>query len=72
MQNYLTLTDQQKNIWNTEMFFPNSSVNHIGGYINIEQKIDSEMYSIRTVLEVTLFKGIMALFNIYLITNTSL
>lgn len=43
MQNYLILTDQQKNIWNTEMFFPNSSVNHIGGYINIEQKIDSEI-----------------------------
>lgn len=34
------LTNPQKNIWDTELFFSNSSLNNIGGYVFIEEKID--------------------------------
>lgn len=40
MNTLFNLTAQQKNIWNTQMFYSNSSINNIGGYVNIEQKVD--------------------------------
>lgn len=43
MENTLNLTNQQKNIWNTEMFYSNTSVNNICGYIYIKEKVDFEL-----------------------------
>ncbi len=40
MDTLFDLTAQQKNIWNTEMFYTNTGVNNICGYININQKVD--------------------------------
>ena len=40
MNTLFKLTAQQKNIWNTQMFYSNSSINNIGGYVNIEQEVD--------------------------------
>ena len=35
------LTNPQKNIWDTELFFSNSNLNNICGCIFIEDKIDT-------------------------------
>ncbi len=35
-----SLTNPQKNIWDTELFFSNSNLNNIGGYVFIEEKLD--------------------------------
>ncbi len=43
MNSLLPLTEQQKNIWNTEMFYSGSSVNNICGYIYIDQEVDFEL-----------------------------
>ncbi len=43
MENLLPLTEQQKNIWNTEMFYSGSSVNNICGYIYIDQNVDFDL-----------------------------
>ena len=40
MDNVLDLTVQQKNIWNTEMYFPHTDMYNIGGYILINEKVD--------------------------------
>lgn len=37
------LTNPQKNIWDTEMFFSNSNLNNIGGYVYIEEIVDFEL-----------------------------
>ena len=34
------LTNSQKNIWDTEMFFNNSNLNNVGGYVFIEEKVN--------------------------------
>ena len=43
MKKLLPLTEQQKNIWNTEMFYSGTAINNIGGYVFIEEKIDFEL-----------------------------
>lgn len=44
MKNLLDLTVQQKNIWNTEMFYPNTDMYNIGGYIYLnDEKPDFEL-----------------------------
>lgn len=43
MDNLLPLTEQQKNIWNTEKFYSGSSVNNICGYIYIDQTVDFDL-----------------------------
>lgn len=40
MNDLLDLTVQQKNIWNTEMFYPHTDMYNIGGYIYIKEKVD--------------------------------
>ena len=37
-----SLTNPQKNIYDTEIFFRNSSLNNIGGYVFINEKIEVE------------------------------
>ena len=34
------LTSSQKNIWDTELFFSNSNLNNIGGYVLIKDKVN--------------------------------
>ena len=34
------LTNSQQNIWDTELFFSNSNLNNIGGYVFIEEKVN--------------------------------
>ena len=36
----LSLTNSQKNIWDTELYFSNSNLNNIGGYVFIEEDVD--------------------------------
>ena len=43
MKNLLPLTEQQKNIWNTEMFYSGSAINNIGGYVYIDEKVDFKL-----------------------------
>ena len=43
MKNLLPLTEQQKNIWNTEMFYSGSAINNVGGYLCIEEKVDFKL-----------------------------
>ena len=43
MKELLPLTEQQKNIWNTEMFYSNTGINNVGGYLCIEQKVDFKL-----------------------------
>ena len=38
--NTYELTEQQKNIWNTEMFYSGTNMYNIGGYIFIDEKVD--------------------------------
>ncbi len=38
MNTLLPLTEQQKNIWNTEIFYSGTAVNNVGGYLCIENK----------------------------------
>lgn len=40
MSKLFELTDQQKNIWNSEMFYNGTNMNNIGGYILINEKIN--------------------------------
>ncbi len=42
MKELLPLTEQQKNIWNIEMFYSNTAINNVGGFLCIEQKVDFE------------------------------
>ena len=37
---FFSLTDPQKNIWDTELYFSNSSMNNLGGYVFIEDKVE--------------------------------
>ena len=43
MNTLLPLTEQQKNIWNTEMFYSGTSVNNSCGYIYIDQNVDFDL-----------------------------
>ncbi len=43
MKELLPLTEQQKNIWNTEMFYSNTAINNVGGYLCIEEKVDFKL-----------------------------
>lgn len=43
MKELLKLTEQQKSIWNTEIFYSGTSINNIGGYIYIKQKVDFDI-----------------------------
>ena len=38
--NIYELTSSQKNIWDTEVFFSNSNLNNIGGYVLIKDKVN--------------------------------
>ena len=38
--NIYELTSSQKNIWDTELFFSNSNLNNIGGYVFIKDKVN--------------------------------
>ena len=38
--NIYELTSSQKNIWDTELFFSNSNLNNIGGYVLIKDKVN--------------------------------
>ncbi len=40
MNKLFDLTEQQKNIWNTEMFYQGTNVNNIGGYLYIDNKVN--------------------------------
>ena len=37
MKDVYELTSSQKNIWDTELFFNNTNMNNIGGYVFIEE-----------------------------------
>ena len=37
---FYNLTDSQKNIWDTELYFSNSSLNNNGGYVFIESEVN--------------------------------
>lgn len=37
------LTNSQKNIWDTELFFSNSNLNNVGGYVFIQEKVDFKL-----------------------------
>ena len=58
MEKLMELSSQQKNIWNSEMFYSNTNINSIGGYLLINQKVNIDL------LEKTA--------NIYIKTNEAL
>ncbi len=45
METFLPLTEQQKNIWDSEAFYSGSSVNNICGYIFIEEVVDFNLFN---------------------------
>lgn len=40
MEKIFRLTDQQENVWNSEMFYSGSNINNIGGYLFIKDKVN--------------------------------
>lgn len=52
MENLIDLSSQQKNILNTEIFYSNSSVNNIGGYISINELVNFDCLALATNLYV--------------------
>lgn len=40
MEKLFNLTDQQKNVWNSEMFYSGTDINNIGGYLLINETVD--------------------------------
>ena len=43
MNKLLELSSQQKNIWNSEMFYSNTNINNIGGYLLINQPVSLDL-----------------------------
>lgn len=43
MNKLFNLTDQQENVWNSEMFYSGTNINSIGGYILIKEKVDLKL-----------------------------
>ena len=43
MKNLLELSSQQKNIWNSEMFYSNTNINNIGGYLLINEPVSLDI-----------------------------
>ncbi len=43
MNKMLELSSQQKNIWNTEMFYSNTNINNIGGYLLINEPVNIDL-----------------------------
>ena len=43
MKNLLELSSQQKNIWNSEMFYSNTNINNIGGYLLINEPVNIDL-----------------------------
>lgn len=43
MNKLLELSSQQKNIWNTEMFYSNTNINNIGGYFLINEPVNIDL-----------------------------
>ena len=41
MENFFALTDQQKNVWNSEMFYSGTNINNIG-IINVSNSVDKK------------------------------
>ncbi len=39
-EGFYNLTDSQKNIWDTELYFSNSSMNNLGGYVFVEDNVE--------------------------------
>ena len=40
MKKLLELSSQQKNVWNSEMFYSNTNINNIGGYLLINEPVN--------------------------------
>ena len=40
MNSLFELTDQQKNIWNSEVFYSGTNINNIGGYLLLNEKVN--------------------------------
>lgn len=43
MKKLFNLSSQQKNVWNSEMFYSGTNINSIGGYILINEKVDTKL-----------------------------
>ena len=43
MNKLLELSSQQKNVWNSEMFYSNTNINNIGGYLLINQPVSLDL-----------------------------
>lgn len=43
MNKFFNLTNQQKNVWNSEMFYSGTNINSIGGYLLIREKINLDL-----------------------------
>ena len=43
MEKLIPLTEQQKNILNTELFYRGTAINNIGGYVFIEENVDFKL-----------------------------
>ena len=43
MNKMLELSSQQKNIWNTEMFYSKTNINNIGGYLLINEPVNIDL-----------------------------
>ena len=43
MKNLLELSSQQKNIWNSEMFYSKTNINNIGGYLLINEPVSLDL-----------------------------
>ena len=43
MEKLFTLTDQQKNVWNSEMFYSGTNINNIGGYLLIKETVNFKL-----------------------------
>ena len=43
MNKLLELSSQQKNIWNSEVFYSNTNINNIGGYLLINEPVSLDL-----------------------------
>ena len=43
MKRLMELSSQQKNIWNSEMFYSNTNINNIGGYLLINEPVNIDL-----------------------------
>ena len=62
MGDFLGLTVQQKNIWNTELFYPHTDMYNIGGYISINEVVDFDLLEKAANIYIEKNEGIRAHF----------